>query len=123
MKIESIGASNIQNGINAKQVSEEKAFEEVLKKAYNDGDKERLMEACRDFEGILLGIMFKQMKKTIPESKFMPKSYAREIFEDMLDEELVNKSKGTGIGIAEILYRQLSTNLDNIYKISENDPE
>ena len=95
MKIESIGASNIQNGINAKQVSEEKAFEEVLKKAYNDGDKERLMEACRDFEGILLGIMFKQMKKP----------------------------KGTGIGIAEILYRQLSTNLDNIYKISENDPE
>ncbi|NLM09669.1 MAG: flagellar biosynthesis protein FlgJ [Clostridiaceae bacterium] len=123
MKIDGIGISSIQNSINAKQVGEEQAFEEVLKKAYTDGDKERLMEACRDFEGILMGIMFKQMKKTVPESKFLPKSYAREIFEDMLDEELINNAKRKGVGIADILYRQLSANLDNMYKISNKETE
>lgn len=123
MRIGGIGTSNIQDSVTLKQVNEEQSFEEVLKKAYTDGDKEKLMEACKDFEGILMGIMFRQMKKTIPESKFFPKSYAREIFEDMLDEELVNNAKGTGLGIADILYKQLSANLDKMYKISDKESE
>lgn len=123
MKIEGIGAGNIQNSINVKQVSDDLAFEEVLRKAYTDGDKEKLMDACKDFEAILLNIMFKQMKKTVPESKLFPKSYARETFEEMLDEELVNNAKGTGLGIADTLYKQLSANLDNIYKVYDKNSE
>ncbi|AGC67120.1 flagellar protein FlgJ [Thermoclostridium stercorarium subsp. stercorarium DSM 8532] len=120
MKIDGIGALNVENTITYKQVSDEKSFEEVLKKAYTDGDKEKLREACREFEGILMGILFKQMKKTIPESSFVQKSYAREIFEEMLDEELINNASGR-LGIADMLYKQLSANLDRIYKVSDNE--
>jgi len=114
-----VNAVTIQNSISSKQIAEETSFEEVLKKAYTEGDKEKLKEACKEFEGILLGILFKQMKKTVPESAFMAKSYAREIFEEMLDEELANNAKGT-LGIADVLYKQLCASLDRIYKISDD---
>lgn len=104
--INAINTLNIQNSITNKQIGEEKSFEDVLKKAYTEGDKERLKEACREFEGILLSILFKQMKKTVPENTFLQKSYAREIFEDMLDEELAQNASGT-LGIADVLYKQL----------------
>jgi len=123
MKIDGIGTINLQSSITQKQVGEEKAFEEVLTRAYTDGDKEKLKEACKDFEGIFLGMMFKQMKRTVPESELFPKSYAREIFEEMLDEELVNNAKGTGLGIADVLYKQLSANLDKIYNVSRKESE
>ena len=61
--------------------------------------------------------MYKQMRKTVPEGGLFEKSPAREIFEDMLDEEIINNAKERGIGIADILYRQLSINLDNIYTV------
>ena len=120
--INAINTLNIQNSITNKQIGEEKSFEDVLKKAYTEGDKERLKEACREFEGILLSILFKQMKKTVPENTFLQKSYAREIFEDMLDEELAQNASGT-LGIADVLYRQLSASLDKIYQISDNESE
>jgi len=120
--INAINTLNIQNSITNKQIGEEKSFEDVLKKAYTEGDKERLKEACREFEGILLSILFKQMKKTVPENTFLQKSYAREIFEDMLDEELAQNASGT-LGIADVLYKQLSASLDKIYQISDNESE
>lgn len=120
MKTDGINGLNIQNGLTYKQVNNEKSFEESLKKAYSEGDKERLMEACKDFEGILLQMLFKEMKKTVPESTLTKKSYAREIFEEMLDEELMNNARGT-LGIADVLYKQLSANLDKIYRISDKE--
>ena len=119
MKIEGLGTANIEKAINAKRNSADQAFEDVLQKAYTDGDKEQLKEVCKEFEGIMLNMMFKQMKKTVPESGLIEKSYAREIFEEMLDEELMDNTTQRGIGVADILYKQLSLNLDNMYKISD----
>jgi len=117
MKIEGISSIDITNSIDRKKVGEDQAFEAVLRKAYSDGDKEKLKEACKDFEGLLLQMMFKQMRKTVHESGLLEKSPGREIFEDMLDEEIINKAKDRGIGIADILYRQLSLNMDKIYTV------
>ncbi len=117
MKIEGMGAVDMTNGINRKQASEDQAFEEILKKAYSEGDKEKLQEVCKEFEGLFLQTMYKQMKKTVPESDFLPKSTGREIFEDMLDEEMMNNAKERGVGMADILYRQLSRNMDTMYTV------
>ena len=61
------------------------------------------------------------MKKTVPEGGLFEKNIAREIFEEMLDEELMSDATQRGIGVAEVLYKQLSLNLDNMYEISNRD--
>ena len=59
MKIEGISSVDITNSIERKKVSEDQAFEAVLRKAYSEGDKEKLKEACRDFEGLLLQMLIR----------------------------------------------------------------
>lgn len=70
---------------------------------------ETLMAACREFESIFLHMMIRQMRNTIPENDLIEKSHAREIFEDLHDEELAkNMAEGQGIGLAKQMYQQMS---------------
>ncbi|HEY8499303.1 MAG TPA: rod-binding protein [Clostridia bacterium] len=118
MKIDGIGSVDISAGIERKQAAEEQKFEEYLRKAYSDGDKQKLKSACQEFEVLFLQMMYKQMKRTVPESDLLAKSTARRIYEEMLDEELINNAKERGVGIADILYRQLSLNMDKMFTVS-----
>lgn len=53
--------------------------------------------------------MYKQMKATVPKSSLFPKDSGTEFFESMLDEKLVeNASKTNSLGLADLLYKQLS---------------
>lgn len=67
------------------------SFEKRLQNAFNNKDEKELMEACKEFEGILLNIVYKQMKATVPKSNLVPSDYGRDIFEEMLDEEIAKK--------------------------------
>lgn len=87
-------------------------FEKRLNNALDNKDEKELKKVCKEFEGMLLEILYKQMKATVPKSNLIPADPGREIFEDMLDEELVKESANcTNLGLAENLYRQLSRNL------------
>ncbi len=80
-----------------------------IKNADKSQDPEELMEACRDFEAIFLNILIKQMRRTVPEGGLVEKSFARDIYESMQDEEIAKEiSKGQGVGIAQEIYKQLS---------------
>jgi len=93
------------------------ALETKLQKAYSEKDKEKLKEACQDFESIMLQMVYKEMKKTIPESEAIPEDSGREIYQSMLDEKLIGKaSNSTQIGLGKMLYEQMSKNIDRIYK-------
>ena len=85
---------------------------EGMKENQND---EALKQACKDFESIFLSIMFKEMKKTIPEGGLIEKSTGTEIFEDMHMEELSKKIANTdeGLGIADMLYKQFKNDYVN----------
>lgn len=110
MDISSINA-NLGNYINtvAKDKVDEKEFETLLKEATAKQDDEVLKEACQEFEAYYLQQVFKEMRKTVPESGLFEKSAGREIYEDMLYEEYAKEmSKGTAIGLADMLYKQLS---------------
>ncbi|NLY42867.1 MAG: flagellar biosynthesis protein FlgJ [Clostridiaceae bacterium] len=118
MKIE--GSLSGMNGIREGQIAREKVqddrFKANLEKAFSEKDEERLREACREFEQLFMNIMYKQMKKTVMRSEFIPESFAHETFSSMYDEELIAKaSKGRGIGLAEMLYKQLSLQMHNKY--------
>ena len=75
-----------------------------------DIEAKKLREACEGFEAMFLSMMYKQMRATVPESElFGKKSNALEIFEDMRDTELMNAAaKSGGIGIADMMYKQLT---------------
>ena len=75
--------------------------------------QKKLREACEGFEAMFLSMMYKQMRATVPESDlFGKKSNAIKIFEDMRDTELMNQAaKSGGIGLADMMMKQLSPTL------------
>lgn len=88
----------------------DKKFAEILNKVEKGKDEEaKLMDACQQFESIFVHQMISQMRATIPEGGLFEKSQGEKIFQDMLDEKYAeNISKAGGIGLAKILYDQLS---------------
>ncbi|MCC5909637.1 MAG: rod-binding protein [Clostridiaceae bacterium] len=78
-------------------------------KQKNIDDSKKLKAACQEFEAIFLNMMLKQMRSTIPDGGLTEKSYARDIYESLQDEEMSKEmSKTGGIGLAQQLYKQLS---------------
>lgn len=74
-------------------------------------DPEKLMEVCKEFESIFLNMILKQARSSIGDGGLTEKSYGREIFEEMQDEEMAKSmAKGQGVGLAQELYKQLSRN-------------
>jgi flagellar protein FlgJ len=118
MNIEKIGSANYQanNQIEIAKSSEE-GFENRLKKAFDEKDEKELKKACYEFDSIFTKIIYKQMKSTIMKSDFMPNSSARDMFESMLDDKLSEESsKSGGIGIGEMLFKQMKKDMINKYK-------
>lgn len=84
-------------------------FEGILNKAMESNDDTELRDACREFEVYFMEQMLSEMRKTVPDTSFTEKSQGHDIFEDMLYEEYAKESaKGRGVGIAQMLYEQLS---------------
>lgn len=91
---------------------EQDSFEKKLQNAIDNNNEEQLKAACKEFEGIMLSMIYKQMKNAIPKSDLIPSDAGRDIFESMLDEALMEEaSNGRGVGLADVLYKQLSRNL------------
>lgn len=80
----------------------------------NDNRKEKLRKACQDLEALFMEQLMKAMRKTVPESGLLGKGFAHETYREMLDKELVKRmSQNSGIGLAKVLYRQLTENYDD----------
>jgi flagellar protein FlgJ len=84
-------------------------FKKILEEAKNSNDKEKLEATCKQFESIYINILMQNMRKTVGDGGLIEKSHARKMFEGMLDEEISKEvSKGQGMGLAQIMYQQLS---------------
>ncbi|NLL07092.1 MAG: flagellar biosynthesis protein FlgJ [Clostridiaceae bacterium] len=110
MDIAKISNTFIDNSISAtKNAVSDTSFEKSLMDAMEKKDNEALKKVCTEFEGILLQIMYKQMKATVPKASLIPKDSGSEYFESMLDDQLVeNASKTNSLGLGDLLYKQLS---------------
>lgn len=74
----------------------------------NDGDFDKLKEACQEFESYFLSEMIKNMRKTVPDGGLIKKSNGEKIYQEMLDSEYAsNISKEKGVGLSELMFRQL----------------
>ena len=75
-------------------------------------DKKSLKKSSQDLEAIFIQSLFKAMRKTIPEGSLFEKSNAREVYQDMLDQEISKKiSQKQSVGLAEQMYRQMEKKL------------
>ncbi len=109
--------SNIQSGMHqfitdsANEQIDKDEFQDIIDAAIKAEDDEGLRNACREFESYYLQQTFNEMRNTIPEGTLTEKSHGRDIFEDMLYEEYAKaSSQGQGVGIAQMLFEQLSKN-------------
>ncbi len=88
----------------------EESFEKRLAKAQTNQDDNQLKEACREMEAYFIQHLYKIMKSSTQLGDgIIPKGQYEETFEDMLIEEQSKEaSKAGGIGLADMLYKQLS---------------
>ncbi len=83
-------------------------FSKILDQKIEDDKK--LMEACKMLESFFIKEILKSANATSfsSEEDFMAPGQSEEMFRDMLHDEYAGMiSKGNGIGLADMLYRQL----------------
>lgn len=100
----------------------DKDFNSILKSAVQSGDQERLYKACQELESVFLSKVFEAMRQTVPRSDLTGDSFALDTFESMLYDEYARISSQTkSMGLAEVMYRQLSDKLSAAPPQNETD--
>lgn len=91
---------------------DKEGFEETLQNAIQSKDDKKLKEACEQVETYMITSIFKQMKKSTElGERLLPKGDYEEMFEDyMIEEQCKNLTKAGGIGLADMMYKQMSGN-------------
>lgn len=98
----------------SKSKAEQGEFEEMLKAAQNEKDEKKLLEQCKQLEAVFVNMMFKQMQSTVDKSKLIDGGFGEEVYNDMLTEKYSEEAtKGKGIGLAQVMFKQLSKNITN----------
>lgn len=71
-------------------------------------DKQSATAAAQHFESMFLGIMLKEMRKTVEHSGLL-QSEAMDTYQQMFDQQVsLNMAKAGGIGLASYLSRQMA---------------
>lgn len=83
-------------------------FKAKLEAAMKKRDDEGLRNVSQEFEAYFVGVLLKQMRKTVVDGGLIQKSEARKQFESMLDDEYAKKISGDGgIGLGDAIYEAL----------------
>jgi flagellar protein FlgJ len=72
--------------------------------------EKQLRKSCADFEAIFTYHLFKSMRDTVPASGLVDKFPGKETYNMMMDQKVAEElsKRGNGLGIKEMLYRQLA---------------
>lgn len=126
MKIDSSSliSSSISSQISDAQSDEKlESFSDALEKAKENGDDEDLKKVSQQFEAFFINEIFKSMRKASDWGEGLTeKSHARGMYESMLDENLSDEiASGKGIGIADLIFKQMSKQYDIASSGSDED--
>jgi len=114
MNIKGIG-NDITNAYSQMESSKstENKFNNIFEAALDKKNDQELKDACQEFEAYYVQQLFKEMRKTIPDGGLFENSNEGKIYKDMLDEKYSGIiSEGSGTGIADALYKQLSPQIN-----------
>ncbi len=98
----------VQNAQTYTTKSTDDDFERRLKAAAEKGDDSELKQVCKEFEAIFINMLYKQMRATVPKTEYLNSDSATDIYNSMLDDKLVEVAGQRGIGLGEMMYKQLS---------------
>ncbi len=94
----SVDPRSIQTSTNIKDKATDPKSQELAK----------LRKSCREFEAIYVNEMYKNMRKSIPDSGIFEKNTGDTLYQEMLDMEMAKQTAaGDGIGIGKTMYEQL----------------
>jgi len=79
-------------------------------------DEKQLREACQGFESMFLTYMLAQMRKVSFASNNSADSFGKEQYQDMFDQELTKAMAKRGVGLGDMLYRQLTHDPQKVYR-------
>lgn len=121
MKLSNVGSdSSIQKLVSNKQEVNTDDFQRKLQAALNSKDDEQIKKSSKEIESIFANMMLKEMRKSIDKSDLVESAPGREVWEGMFDEKIADEiSSGRGLGLSEMIYKQLTRDLKNTYKITE----
>jgi flagellar protein FlgJ len=78
-----------------------------LKRSARDNSPEAIRGVAKQFEAIFLGMMLKSMRNATPNDGPLESEQSR-TFTTMLDQQLTQNLVGKGVGLAEVLVKQLT---------------
>lgn len=89
------------------------ALADLKRLARNDANSpEALRAAAKQFEALFLQMVLKSMRDAVPTSGLMDSDETR-MFQSLQDQQMtMNLAQGRGVGLAEVLYRQLGGTVD-----------
>jgi len=74
-----------------------------------DLERQRLREACKQFEALFIEYMLKTMRRSIPKAGLFKRENAEKIYTSLFDQKVAERiAESKGIGISDILYKELS---------------
>jgi flagellar protein FlgJ len=83
-------------------------------KTPSKSNDKNLEVACRDFESLFVDYLMQKMRDTIPENSLFGGGQAEKIYTGMLDNEVAKSvSQQRGIGLAALMYAQMSSTGEN----------
>ena len=111
-----INRAEIQNNLFS-QLTEKNLDRMRNQSKFGQIDSEKDMEkVARDFESVFVNKLFESMRKGVPKSGLLDSS-AMKMYQSMMDQEMAKQmSIGKGIGIGEMVYKDLSR-LDKISEV------
>ena len=112
-----INRAEIQNNLFS-QLTEKNLDRMRNQSKFGQIDSEKDMEkVARDFESVFVNKLFQSMRKGVPKSGLLDSS-AMKMYQSMMDQEMAKlMSKGKGMGIGEMVYKDLS----RLDKVSEDE--
>lgn len=106
--------NNINNNITSKQdLSGSLAIDanslNNLKQAAKENSPEAIKGVAKQFEAIFMNMMLKSMREATPQDSLLDNDQSR-TFISMLDQQLTSNLASKGLGLADVLARQLTKN-------------
>lgn len=97
-----------------------------LKRAAKENSPEALKAVAKQFESVLMNMMLKSMRDANPQDGAFDNEQSK-MFTSMLDQQLSSNLSAKGLGLADVLVRQLSkttqTAVDNVGQMLEKLPD
>ncbi len=116
-KADSVGLVNNVSSIKTKDTGDfAKHLASATEEAQQAKDDAKLKATCKDMEAVFLNMMMADMRKTVQKSNLVDTS-TEDMMTSMLDSEMTkNMASAGGMGLADMLYRQLRLDASTVKK-------